>query len=272
MCPKTFTSSKNLLIHKSHKHRNDVTESTSFEISLEESMTYEEFRHNWVEDINEMQVKCLVCDQGMLKRSYALHIKTHHCSNGAFLCAVCPERFYRPEHRVQHMAQKHEGIFNCNTCNIQFVRNSKYAKHMSQIHGISLEKTEEYEIDPDLYNLRFVPTMKKHHDEEQNYFLSLHSLEPDEVADPMEEMMQQFSNSEEMTRSEFIAKYISPISKETKHCSACNNKFTTSSLYHHLIHFHAVTYPFKCPFCDLRLERTTHRARHLQVFHPNEVS
>lgn len=230
-------------------------------------MTFEEFRQNWMEDINEAEMKCLVCDLVLKKKNFSFHIKARHCTTGAFLCAVCDQKFYRPEHRIQHMSKNHHGIFFCKTCNIQFYRNSRYAKHMIEVHEIEMDIEDNLEVDVNLYDLRFVATINK--DEEPD---SLPSIvhEPDNM-DPMEEMMHKMSNSEEMTRNEFMSKFIRNSGRDKK-CLACDKTFQQTSIYHHLIHFHATIFPFKCPFCSVRFERSYTRSRHIQVFHPNEVS
>lgn len=64
-CSRKFTSSKNLQIHKTHKHRAETLEiyqTKAVEDFLEvEPMTFEEFRSNYVEDVGP-DVKCTVCD------------------------------------------------------------------------------------------------------------------------------------------------------------------------------------------------------------------
>jgi len=265
-CPKKFTSSKNLLIHKSHKHKNESAEIPVQDFSIDpmEPISFDEFKQNWVEFINENDLKCLVCELVMKGKNFGSHVKSKHCVSGAYLCALCPESFYRPENRIQHMTQNHRGIFFCNTCNIQFYRNSRYAKHMNELHGIEIDNYDSYEVDLNLNELKFVPFVQRIPEDDQ---LSLPSTvnEPD----PMEEMMQLISTSEEMTRNEFMRRYIKVIGKD-RHCLACDKVFFHSSIYHHLIHLHSTILPFKCPFCDVRFERTVQRSKHLQMFHPDE--
>ena len=66
-CYRKFTSSKNLQIHKTHKHQaetNKLFVSKPAEESLEvEPMTFEEFRTNYVEEVGGQDLKCTVCDQ-----------------------------------------------------------------------------------------------------------------------------------------------------------------------------------------------------------------
>ncbi|KAG5682230.1 hypothetical protein PVAND_011595 [Polypedilum vanderplanki] len=268
-CPKKFTSNKNLLIHKSHKHKNESFEPLNAVETImdtsDNSMTFEEFQNNWVEVINDNDMKCLVCDQTIKTKSFIPHIKHKHCTSGAYLCAICPERFYRPEQRTQHMSSSHRGVFYCSTCNIQFYRNSRYAEHMSTVHAIDLDGTDNYEVDLNLIDLRFEPTIRRSPDED-----SLPSIvhETDEN-DPMEEMMQQINTGEEFSRNEFMRRFIKG-SGNDRHCLACNRTFFHTSIYHHIIHFHASILPFKCPFCDVRFERSYTRNKHLQLFHPKE--
>lgn len=133
-CKKSFTSSKNLLIHKSHKHKNElpVTSNDTHNLSNndnDDSMSFEEFCYNWIEDA-EKGVKCLVCEQTLKKINLVSHLKARHCTTGAYLCEVCNESFFKTEDRLQHFSSQHNGIFFCDTCNIQHVCNSGYARHM----------------------------------------------------------------------------------------------------------------------------------------------
>lgn len=230
-----------------------------------EPMSFDEFKYNWVEFLNENDLKCVVCEQVMRRKNFSTHIKSKHCVSGAYLCALCPESFFRPEHRIQHMTQNHRGIFYCSTCNIQFYKNSRYAKHMSEVHAIEIDKTDSYEVDLGLEQLKFVPFVQRIPEDDQLSVTSSTIIEPD----PMEGMMQLLSTSEEMTRNEFLSRYIKVIGKD-RHCLACDKVFNHSSIYHHLIHLHSTILPFKCPFCDVRFERTVQRSKHLQMFHPDE--
>lgn len=285
-CPKSFTSSKNLLIHKSHKHRNESSESLqNVSGAVGDSMSFDEFQNNWIEETNDIDAKCLVCDLTMKKKNLANHLKARHSTSGAYLCEICREAFYRPEQRSQHMNAQHRGMFYCDGCNIQFYRNSRYVKHMKDLHEIELmDSKDRFEVDLGVGDLRFVPTVRKNNCDDQNAMLSMMYNEcsaSNENVDPIEEMFSIFNNedllypntssSEVYDRGDFMTKYFKNTSKDTKHCSACNKSFQASSLYHHLIHFHASILPFKCSFCDLRLERSSVRSRHMQVFHPNEV-
>lgn len=271
LCPKKFTSSKNLLIHKSHKHRNEASEMlepTAQDISIDEPMSLEEFKQNWVEVMNATDLKCLVCEQVLKTRSLGPHLKAKHCTTGAYLCALCPESFYRYEQRIKHMSQNHRGIFFCDVCNIQFYRNSHYAKHMLEDHGIEIDGRDSYEVDPSINDLKFVPFVKKPIEDDQMSFSSS-NINDSDILDPMEEMMQLMPTTEELSRNEFISKYVRSVGSE-KHCLACDKIFTNSSIYHHLIHIHATVLPFKCPFCDVRFERSVTRSKHLQYFHPDD--
>lgn len=291
-CLKTFTSAKNLLIHRSHKHKNESTDSVTQNLSsTDDSMSLEEFRSNWIEDINETDLKCQVCDLTMKKKNLSNHLKTRHSTKGSYLCEICREAFFRTEQRSQHMNTQHKGMFFCTDCNIQFYRNSRYVHHVKEFHGIELmDSKDRFEVDLNLSDLRFVPTIRKLQCDDKTSLS--HSMDHTESctsiqnADPIEEMFNKFneddetnfqqptnsSNPDELSRNEFMTKYFRSASKDTKHCSACNKTFQTSSLYHHLIHFHATIFPFKCAFCDLRFERSQNRSRHMQVFHTNEVN
>ncbi|CAG9806118.1 unnamed protein product [Chironomus riparius] len=267
-CPKKFTSTKNLQIHKSHKHRSEYAEVYPVQDTLTDPMepiSFDEFKQNWVEFLNENDLKCLVCEQVMRRKNFSTHVKSKHCVSGAYLCALCPESFYRPEQRIQHMSQNHRGIFYCTSCNIQFYRNSRYAKHMNDLHGIEIDNYDSYEVDLGLEELKFVPFVQRISEDDQLSITSSTVNEPD----PMEGMMQLLSTSEEMTRNEFMSRYIKVMGKE-RHCLACDQMFYHSSIYHHLIHLHSTVLPFKCPFCDVRFERTVQRSRHLQIFHPDD--
>lgn len=166
------------------------------------------------------------------------------------------------------MTQSHHGIFYCMPCNTQFYRNSRFAKHMNEIHGIDMDSSDNYEVDVNVYDLRFEATIRNNDDDNNSLPSIIHDSE---VLDPIIEMMNEIgSTSEEMTRTEFIENFITGIGKE-RHCLACDKTFLFTSIYHHLIHFHAVSLPFKCPFCNVRFERSYTRNRHLQLFHPKEV-
>lgn len=148
---------------------------------------------------------------------------------------------------------------------------------MKEVHDIELDHNDRVEVDLNVNNLRFVASIRKintdeHRSISNNSCENNNQDEEDENIDPMEEMMQQMSNAEDMNRTDFMVTYFRNINRETKHCTACQKNFQTSSLYHHLVHFHATVFPYKCPFCELRLERSHTRARHMQIFHPNEVS
>lgn len=79
-CNKSFTTSKNLIIHKSHKHKpvekeETVQDSVEDQNVLNDEMSYEEFRCNWTEDVDEFGVKCLVCEQTLRKKNLINHLK-----------------------------------------------------------------------------------------------------------------------------------------------------------------------------------------------------
>lgn len=259
-CPRTFTCSRNLQIHKSHKHKEEVNEALAMQSfdSPTDEMTFEQFRYNFTESISNTDLRCLVCDQTLKKKNIGNHLKARHATTGAFKCAICPEAFYRPEHRMQHMTQTHRGMFLCQTCNIQFYRNSRYSKHMKDQHEIDIDSSDDYEVDISLGDLRFVSVVKKSQQDDEPSIVH----EPEE---PPEE-----SKDEGMTRDEFMVRYMKIINKDNRHCNACDKNVMTGSMYNHLMRFHAVTLPFKCPFCDLRLERAQYRVRHLQIFHPDD--
>jgi Zinc finger, C2H2 type len=271
LCPKTFATSKNLQIHKTSKHRGGSVETVTSkpveDFLMIEPMTFEEFRHNYVETVSNLDVKCIVCDQTMKKRNYGNHIKSRHATTGAYKCAICPEDFFRPEHRIQHMSNIHRGMFFCHTCNIQFYQNSRYAKHMKDMHEIEVDASDNYEVDLNLADLRFLPQVKPANDDDQN--LSVPSIVHEmEVEVEVEEETETISGA--LTRDEFIERYVQSVSKDNRKCNACDKVLLKGSLYNHLMRYHALTLPFKCPFCDLRLERAQYRIRHLQIFHPDE--
>lgn len=146
---------------------------------------------------------------------------------------------------------------------------------MKEVHEIELDYNDRVEVDLNVNNLRFVASIRKINNDEHRSIADNYNQdeeEEDENMDPMEEMMQQISSTEEMNRTDFMVTYFRNINRETKHCTACQKNFQSSSIYHHLVHFHATIFPYKCPFCELRLERSVTRARHMQIFHPNEVS
>lgn len=296
-CLKTFWSTRNFRVHYGMMHKNsqlsESSEITSPNISTpcndeQAPMSFEEFKNKWIEeDLSGIDVKCLVCDIIMKKKNLATHLKGRHSTNGAYLCEICREAFYTPEQRSQHMNTQHKGMFLCETCNIQFHRNSRYVSHMLEIHKIELmESTDQFEVDLNLTDLTFVPTIRKPQcDDKTTLSHSMNhteSCQSNPNADPIEEMFSSMSNdilptngdnnSEGLNRVDFITKYFSNVSSDQKHCSACNINVSNSSIYYHLIHFHATIFPFKCAFCDLRFERTSHRTRHMHVFHPNDVS
>lgn len=264
-CDKSFTSAKNLMLHNSHKHK-DYSGQTSKQAleNSDEPMTFEEFRYHYSESFSDTDVKCLVCDCTLKKKNFTNHVKSRHATVGAYKCAVCPETFFRPEHRIQHMAQSHQGMFYCQTCNIQFYRNSRYAKHMKDLHEIEIDGTDEYEVDLCLIELKFSPFIKKSQEDEQNSSL------PSIVHEPEPEVPEEAEPGEGMSRDDFLSEYIKIVNKDTRRCLACEKTIQKSSMYNHLMRYHALTPPFKCPFCDLRLERAPHRIRHLQIFHPDD--
>lgn len=268
-CVKSFACSKNLQIHKSHKHKQEMIDSYTKQPyeDVSQPMTFEEFRCNFVESVTDSDIKCLVCDQLLKKKNFGNHIKSRHATSGAYKCAICPESFFRPEHRIQHMSSLHRGMFFCHTCNIQFYRNSRYAKHMHDMHDITVDNSDSYEVDLCLGDLKFVPLITKTPEEEQNASLPSIVHEPDPEPEPVEEQETEQSNS--MDRDEFMTRYIRTLGKDTRRCIACDKNILKGSMYNHLMRFHAVTLPYKCPFCDLRLERSQYRLRHLQLFHPD---
>lgn len=142
-----------------------------------------------------------------------------------------------------------------------------------------MDNNDRMEVDLNVNSLRFVASIRKHNNDDEhqrsiaNFSYDTSSNEDEENnLDPLEEMMQLISNTDDMSRTDFMIMYFRNINRETKHCIACNKTFQASSIYHHLVHFHATAFPYKCPFCELRLERSATRARHMQVFHPNEVT
>lgn len=147
---------------------------------------------------------------------------------------------------------------------------------MREFHEIEMDCSDRIEVDLSVNHLRFVPSIRKANTDEHRLIPNTENnseqrSDDDENLDPMEEMMQQMSNSEEMSRTDFMITYFRSINKDAKYCIACNKNIQSSSIYHHLVHFHATTFPYKCPFCELRLERSSTRTRHMQIFHPNEV-
>jgi hypothetical protein len=74
LCNRSFTSSKNLQIHNSHKHKIEASGGQST-VCNDDSMDFEEFCHNFTEDINEFSVKCLVCEQTLKKKNLINHLK-----------------------------------------------------------------------------------------------------------------------------------------------------------------------------------------------------
>lgn len=265
-CVKSFTCAKNLQIHNSHKHKEPSADSSSRQVleSNDDPMSFEDFRYNFTESVNDTDVKCLICDQTLKKRNLGNHAKSRHATSGAYKCAICPESFFRPEHRIQHMSQLHRGMFFCETCNIQFFRNSRYAKHMKDSHEIEVDDSDDYEVDFNLSELQFVPYVNKSQEDEKNSSLPSIVHEPETEAATQEAPV-----GNEMNRDDFMAQYIKMVNKETRRCLACDRTMLKRSLYNHLMRYHATIPPFKCPFCDLRLERSPHRIRHLQVFHPD---
>ena len=271
----TFANAKNLAIHNSHKHRGCDTSKQTLDNSTD-PMPFEEFRYHFCENTSDRNVKCLVCDQTLKKKNFTNHAKARHATTGAFKCAVCPEDFFRPEHRIQHMSQSHRGMFFCQTCSIQFYRNSRYAKHMKDLHEIEIDDTDEYEVDVCLLELKFVPFIKKYQEDNLNVVVPSIVHEP-EVEEEEEEEEEEVKEKEkeaapgnELSRDEFLSTYIKIVNKDTRRCIACDKTMQKKSMYHHLMRYHATTPAFKCPFCDLRMERAPIRIRHLQIFHPDE--
>jgi hypothetical protein len=262
-CSRSFASAKNLQIHKTHKHRSETGESSkTLEDFMEaEPMTFPEFRQNYVEAVNSVDLKCIVCDLVMKKRNYGNHLKARHATTGAFRCAICPEAFFKPETRMQHMSSVHRGMFFCNCCNIQYYQNSRYAKHMKEMHEIDVDSSDNYEVDLSLSELRFVANAKPGYDDDQQSVSSMVEEEQEDL---------QNSSTGAFTRDEFIMRYVKDVNKENRKCEACNRVISKNSLYNHLMRYHALTLPFKCPFCDLRLERAQYRMRHIQIFHPDD--
>lgn len=281
-CGRKFTTSRNLHLHMSHKHRENLNETVSKQINSEgmsDSMTFDDFRNNFVEYVENDNIKCLICDKTMKKKNFGNHIKSRHAISGAYKCAVCPRAFFRPEHRMQHMSQDHRGMFFCAQCNIQYYRNSRYAKHMKEMHAIEVESRDEYEVDLMMYELKFVATVTGATD--NDYRIEMReSVEVDRDGDSdigVEEVEEQFEISREendsaegMNRDEFVKRYIKVVNKELRRCSACERTMLKRSIYSHLMTAHATTQAFKCPFCDLRLGRAPERMRHIQTFHPDE--
>lgn len=269
-CSRSFSGPKNLQIHKSHKHKDAMIEAASLQVfeSATDPMTFEEFRYNYVEGVSDADIKCLVCEKILKKKNFGNHIKSRHATTGAYKCAICSEAFFRPEHRIQHMSSIHRGMFFCQTCNIQFYRNSRYAKHMKDMHDIDVDNSDNYEVDLCLGDLKFVPLIKRTQEEEMNALQPSIVHEPDPDPEEMDE--EYLESSETMTRDEFMTRYMKNISKDLRRCIACDKNVLKGSMYNHLMRFHAITLPYKCPFCDLRLERSQYRMRHLQMFHPDD--
>ena len=93
--------------------------------------------------------------------------------------------------------------------------------------------------------------------------------------------LQEFDNHEEapsalpdneafLTRTAFMNKYFRTTSKDQRKCLPCDKIFPKGSLHSHLVKSHATVLPLKCPFCDLRLEYSSQRIRHMQFFHPHD--
>lgn len=279
-CPRKFTASKNLHLHMSFKHQELLHDLAAKQISTEgdsDSMTFEDFRYNFVESCDNNNIKCLICNKIMKKRNFGNHIKSRHATSGAYICAVCPRSFFRPEHRMQHMSQEHRGMFFCADCNIQYYRNSRYAKHMKEMHSIEVESRDEYEVDLMLHELKFVASITGANDNDNRAQLQESVQDQDggsdvetEEVEEQSEISEEVDSAEGMSREEFMKRYIKVVTKELRRCQACDRKMLKRSIYSHLMTFHATTLSFKCPFCDLRLGRAPERMRHIQTFHPDE--
>lgn len=266
-CSRRCTSSKNLKLHVSHKHRDILNEKYSERIndeSLAEPMKFDDFQKKFVEHIDHLTIKCLACDEVLRKKIFENHLKALHATTGAYKCAVCPVDFFRKEHRMQHMSQAHRGMFFCGACNIQYYRNSRYAEHMKQMHEIEVDSLDEYEVDLKLNELKF--TTGKPEASDQNNDETDIEVDEDEGESSTNNIMPEGG----FQRAEFMKRYIKIINKESRRCIACERTMLKRSMYSHLMTTHATIQPFKCPFCDLRLGRAPERMRHIETFHPNE--
>lgn len=262
-CGKAFASPKNLQLHKSHKHRKEMAMART-KIHSEgssDAMSINEFRRRFTFEPNDQDVTCKICNMTLRQKNFGAHLKSRHATTGAFLCAMCPENFYRPEERMQHMSQSHRGTFFCTTCGIQFYRNSRYARHMLDVHKIMLNAEDESEVDLNLDELLYVDYIRRSDDQDERDQLSA-TIKPNQP--------QKAVDDGSMTRDVFLARFVKTVNRDMKRCVPCGKNMTKTSMHHHLIGFHATQLPYKCSFCPSRFERGAHRGKHLEIYHPNE--
>ncbi|CRK99722.1 CLUMA_CG013003, isoform A [Clunio marinus] len=256
LCDRIFTSPKNLLIHKSHKHKEES----------KVSFNYFEFCDTFTTALNSTDIRCNVCSLTMRKKNFGCHLKCRHAVSGAFKCAVCPNNFFRPEHRMQHMSKSHPGMFFCSTCNIQFYVNSRFSLHMRDQHDIEIDPSDNYKVDLNLNELQYQAKNQNFRDEDAIAVPSI--IHEDEEQN--EDELSRDEQREMLTREEFLERYITTVNRTTRKCHPCDKTILSSSIFNHLMSYHATILPYKCPFCDLRLLQNHTRIRHIQIFHPND--
>jgi DNA-directed RNA polymerase subunit RPC12/RpoP len=183
----------------------------------------------------------------------------------SYRCELCPEAFFRNDHRVKHFAIAHSNSYKCNECDLQFDRAYKYDAHNVQ-HGIPV-KSLKVEDGKDKYDLRLNDIKFIENTRNYDYTTDDALLHQESRATSNLNTL----NSEPlMTKDEFCEKYIGFVSDKLLNCVACQQEIQKGSLISHLTWKHAVKKPLKCPFCNERVVKTQARLIHMAKCHPDD--
>lgn len=141
---------------------NDIDENDGLE-EIMPTFTYDEFSEKFVMNLDNVRIKCIPCNNEMLKTSFKLHIRNCHARKSTFFCELCPRGFMKYEQRRIHMRDVHTNDFRCELCEKQFFHSKTFKEHMLFTHSEAVDiktlKTAD-ELDIPMEKIQFIERPK----------------------------------------------------------------------------------------------------------------
>ncbi|CAO1382820.1 unnamed protein product [Diamesa hyperborea] len=188
-------------------------------------------------------------------------------------CSSCNLMFCSIEALYKHHA---ECDHKCIECNTVYLRKDSYFKHLEKEHGIHLNL--DY-VECQFCSHKFLTArgLREHitrlHSEPTDLLSSGSTLNKIELPSPVSSPSKSPSNKStiknELTRTEFVEKFLKLYQGDLWNCTLCDLKLVKRSIPRHLLFHHVVLKPFKCPFCSIRFPSSEMRLRHLNNDHPD---
>lgn len=222
------------------------------------SYSFKEFKDKFLErQANGADTYCKICKMCSLTKNITTHCKTRHALTMPFLCYLCDKRFTYTAARTTHMQRKHPDSFICSKCNQQFLQPSALAEHMKIAHFMNIKIAgAPKELDVNLHDMRFTSNLPTEQYVDEQGDCEIVAVAPAVAAAAPKPKQQNLFYRDEFIKKFFIDK------KHFFDCTVCNKKFNKTSASSHLIHFHSIELPFKCPFCERRFSETRTRNKH----------